>query len=504
MFNSNTLDTIIAMVIVLLILSLVVQSVQQGLKKLLKIKSRQIEDSLVDLFEHVLDKKPPALAGWGNWWQRVVRNSPVLRIFGGTHPAEHDADVKRLYVEVKKRFEDAGRVSQRGKLMLDSIAKSDLVKVLGSVAPTVLTPDFEARVEKALAEFEELKETVKGFEPSAFSAHLGDDAKEKLAKMQGALRPLVSDIETYLAGGTVPGATNDSGEEQSQASGASGGQGVGDQTAGKGVAVGSPAFLQDILKLRTIRLEDVSTLIAEAQESVEEDLARKQQETNGAAAVEALTAGANTLRVIASGVASFDRIVDLLLANLKKAEDWFDTVMQSFEERYTRGMKTWGIVISLCVVVLLNANFFDLYKRIAASDTLRGNIMQMHDSLTKQLQDSLSKGDVATVGNVQQVLQATRQEVQEKADLYTNLGFKPLWEYDWKNALETSQQQKQFLHPPGGYLHSLLGWAIMILLLSAGAPFWEDTLESLFGLKNVLRKQSDTKNVENKGGQPKP
>lgn len=44
----------------------------------------------------------------------------------------------------------------------------------------------------------------------------------------------------------------------------------------------------------------------------------------------------------------------------------------------------------------------------------------------------------------------------------------------------------------------------MIMLLSVGAPFWQDALESLFGIKNLLRKKSDTKNVEDIGGQPKP
>jgi hypothetical protein len=43
------------------------------------------------------------------------------------------------------------------------------------------------------------------------------------------------------------------------------------------------------------------------------------------------------------------------------------------------------------------------------------------------------------------------------------------------------------------------------LLLSVGAPFWQDFLESLFGVKNVLRKKSETQNVEQKpgAGQPK-
>src|SRR5262245_40469449 len=51
---NTTLDTLIAVVIVLLLLSLIVQTTQEAIKKLLKLKSRQIELSLLDLFESVL------------------------------------------------------------------------------------------------------------------------------------------------------------------------------------------------------------------------------------------------------------------------------------------------------------------------------------------------------------------------------------------------------------------------------------------------------------------
>jgi hypothetical protein len=58
----------------------------------------------------------------------------------------------------------------------------------------------------------------------------------------------------------------------------------------------------------------------------------------------------------------------------------------------------------------------------------------------------------------------------------------------------------------GLILKTLLGWFIMTMLLSVGAPFWQDVLESLFGLKNKLRKQTGTQNVETESGagQPKP
>jgi hypothetical protein len=46
----------------------------------------------------------------------------------------------------------------------------------------------------------------------------------------------------------------------------------------------------------------------------------------------------------------------------------------------------------------------------------------------------------------------------------------------------------------------------MTLLLSLGAPFWHDALESLFGVKELIRGKAEIKNVEKKSGegQPKP
>jgi len=56
-------------------------------------------------------------------------------------------------------------------------------------------------------------------------------------------------------------------------------------------------------------------------------------------------------------------------------ENWFDTVMQGFDERYARHMKSVALVISFLVVILLNANFFNVYRRIAGSDTVRAEIL---------------------------------------------------------------------------------------------------------------------------------
>jgi len=51
---------------------------------------------------------------------------------------------------------------------------------------------------------------------------------------------------------------------------------------------------------------------------------------------------------------------------------------------------------------------------------------------------------------------------------------------------------------------TLVGWAIMVMLLSVGAPFWQDALESLFGIKNLLRQKSGTQNIEEQSGAGQP
>jgi len=185
----------------------------------------------------------------------------------------------------------------------------------------------------------------------------------------------------------------------------------------------------------------------------------------------------------------------------QEAGKWFDTVMQGFEERYTRHMKTIAICISILVVIFLNANFFQVYHNISNSDVMRNAILQKRDLVQQQLKSQSSSN--LTTANDAEALKAELTQLQKALDEAPGLGFKPL----------TPMQLYDFLAGNGvwdgvafsnRFAHGLKvfgGFAIMVMLLSVGAPFWQDALESLFGLKNLLRKKSDTQNVEDEGGQ---
>ena len=274
---------------------------------------------------------------------------------------------------------------------------------------------------------------------------------------------------------------------------------------------------------------------------------------------------------------------------LDEVRTWFDTVMQSFEERYTRHMKSVAVCISVVVVIYLNANFFRIYRDFSrASIEQKSKIASAGESLLATLKEQRAQTDrvspTASLGSVpqssvspspqppaggdaedsttptpqklKQELEAERRALVGYIEDYKSLGLSPLtleqtlnWFHSvWGKTLlrnvdglpvnksnlpvsddcvEVDMDGKPLLDSNGlprncervlrpmtwkewrasrrQDASGLLGWGVMALLLSVGAPFWQDALESLFGIKNLLRKQSNTKNVEEeKGGQPRP
>ena len=77
MFNLEALDKLIAVVVTLLVLSLIVQSIQSAIKNFFRIKSLQLEHSLIHLFYYILNKD--AIKAM----RSVADRAPLLRAFFG-------------------------------------------------------------------------------------------------------------------------------------------------------------------------------------------------------------------------------------------------------------------------------------------------------------------------------------------------------------------------------------------------------------------------------------
>lgn len=509
--NLSILNTLIAMVIVILVLSLVVQSLQTLVKKFFKLKSNTIINSLEDLFE-TITQRPDGVAAAGG-------NSP-----------------SQLLSHVTDRLKEMGRKTLFGRPMLDSLAKGDLLKVLTRVEADNLLPGSVDKFQTVLGAIGELKDEFEGIEAGL----LAGEASAKFAALQAAVMPLVNDIEALASGGKI----------------------------------NPKVLLGDLYNLRQIKAAEVLDILGQIQQRVGEDLetaraadaaaqkaladaqkpggeAQPAQEGANAAQLAAAQEGANEARGRLEGVTrvsdalkriaeqltalgrAFDAAFAPLRERLQQAEVWYDTVMQGFEERYTRHMRTVALSISIIVVVVLNANFFTIYQAMSNPQTAENVANQGQDVLkrsrqTTPAQDGAAAGQPtgtnatptpptsatpAQGGGAQTPpadgsttpadLQKQEQEAAGWVDTYKSFGIKPLTRQQIKDAFDFSARPYKYtLHDLSG---TFAGWIIMVILLSAGAPFWQDTLESLFGLKNLLRQRSDTKNVEGeKGGQPKP
>ena len=495
------LDVLIAMVIVILVLSLVVQSVQTLTKKVFKLKSHSILNSLEDLFETI----------------------GIRQAAEGADAAKAKTEqAAQLVKDVTEKLKEMGRKSLFGNPMLDSLAKGDLLKVLTRVKAEDLLPGAVGNFQTVLAGITELKAEVSGIQTSLLTG----EASAKFAAMQGAIMPLIHDLEALARGGNIDPAV----------------------------------FFGDLYRLRQMKAAEVLTILGEVQQGVSKDLTaaqtavdesqkalaaakqannqeqidsattRNEQETGKLKAVKAVDDG---LKKIANQIATlstaFDAAFAPLFARLEQVEVWYDTVMQGFEERYTRHMRSVGIAISIAVVVVLNANFFSIYRSLRFDPVKTALIVKEGEKLTATPPASSASpvaspsaspaaspaaaespaapppgaasgaaGSPAPGEITVADLQKQAQEVQRLTGLYQSFGINPLSRQQIIDVFEGRWRWRDLTE-------TFLGWAIMVMLLSAGAPFWQDTLESLFGLKNLLRKRSDTKNIEEqKGGQPKP
>jgi AcrR family transcriptional regulator len=493
MLNIDTLDNVIALVVVILILSLIVQSIQGLIKKLLRIKSKQIEESLLDLFDAVLrgqKTKPTGIAA------KVSAMAP--RIFPPSGRPTCGTDARNLLDAVKQEMAELGRVDSGGRFTMDSLSKSDLLNVIARVGPDAIVGTFTATLQTALTKIAAIETALKNI----VATDLPGESNALFAKLQDALAPLRQHYQTLMAGGNF----------------------------------NTKVVVADVLTLREVVFGASLDLLAHIQKIV----AVEKMKTGVPAATLAALANAETAlaavsKAINDAREALDDTLGSFKAKLTEIEHWFDTTMQSFEERYHRGMRTWSMVIAAVVVIALDANVFSIYRNVAKSDLLRNDLMEAGakisqkqeamqekekelDNLTKKENEAkASSSSTATATDTTatnapakaaalKAIDENKKEINDLVDQYTGFGFEPLtWKRvrTWINDLRTGPFDR-WIDRRANDLRRLFGWLVMALLLSLGAPFWHDALESLFGVKNLLRRRNEQQNIEQARGAGNP
>jgi hypothetical protein len=531
--NLGILNTIIAMVIVLLVLSLLVQSVQMFVKKLLKLKSRQIVESLEDLYEQALSQTTSGADAEATATSTNAKS-----------PA------KQFTETILGEFKSIGRESKWGNVVLDSLSKEDLLKIMAKLESESFVPDYVTKFQEMYDELAKLEKAIEGL---ASNAKLTGAASAKVAEIRVVLAPIFNDVQNILDKGKVK----------------------------------PKVLFGDLLRLGKLKLSDVPELLNDAQKAITGEI-QVANISNPALATD-LLGFSNDLAKIAGLIGNlsqkFDNAVAPLRIKLEQVETWYDTVMQSFDERYARHMRSVAIYISIVVVILLNANFFKVYSSLSTNEVKRNLVLESGERVldaAKKANPSptttpapsaspsprpsrtatvppataptVAGGKTSTptptptpspspTPDIKKVVEETKQDIDVYLSTYQEFGFAPLTMDDVSSWLKSIFSQTLLRNEKGIPLcgekdkdgraidinanpnctlawraqtanewwasrrHDvfvLLGWAIMVLLLSVGAPFWQDTLESLFGIKNLLRQKTGTQNIETASGAGQP
>ena len=282
-----------------------------------------------------------------------------------------------------------------------------------------------------------------------------------------------------------------------------------------GTQVKPKVLFADLLRLGQLDFHGLLDVLNDAQAAIakETETANAAGKTGEVAALQKLSGEfADVAKLLGDLSQKFVDATSPLRNKIEQVEVWFDTVTQSFDERYARHMRTAALVISVIVVIVLNANFFTVYKSLSSNEVQRSLILQKGPELLEQSKRAqLQASPTPTPANVQAALQQSREEIETLSSTYQGFGFTPLsmqqlrsffWSLGFLTAVAKDEVKKehgvwgmalvegpenvykwqnqsieQWWQARKSDVTTLVGWAIMVMLLSVGAPFWQDALE---------------------------
>jgi len=453
MLNLNVLSTLIAIVVVFLVLSLIVQSVQAAIKKFLGVKSLQLEQSLVHLFYYALDRN--AAGFMASRLNRLPILRAIISLFHKQDPQQNaEKEIKTLYAAVQNEMLKAGRMTVGGKVALESITKADLMKFIGNAPIGELFKHDPKVDEKRLAELAAKAAAAQAAVTDFSKKYHPLIEKTPLAEIAGPLAQMFGRVNQLFSSGL-------------------------DQIT-----------LGDMAEFGGAEIKQAEKLLALLPDSTQDTLSHLKGNAQNDAA-EVLQKLQDQLGPFAEELLKIAWLPKQVCQVVTRADYWYGTIMKSFEERYVRSMKTCALVLSLLTVIVLNANLFSIYRQISGNDQLRDQLNGIGPQISKQLDAQRAAAgqvtDAQVNATVKQVLDESAKNIQQNVALYTSFGFEgPRWiARVWKNPGSISTR---------GAFETILGWLVMTALLSVGAPFWQDVLASLFGLKNLLNKQPQPQN----------
>lgn len=148
----------------------------------------------------------------------------------------------------------------------------------------------------------------------------------------------------------------------------------------------------------------------------------------------------------------------------------YEAARAAFQKSYTRKNKKWVVGLSFLIVLALNASLIRIYETLAANQNLSQAISGTASTMVTTQRSAPSAGGASQSPSLQEVYEANRKTIAEDLQKYPIL-------------LRTREYRQDLRQDT---LSEVAGLLLMSILVSLGAPFWNDVLKGMMGVNNVL------------------
>lgn len=166
-------------------------------------------------------------------------------------------------------------------------------------------------------------------------------------------------------------------------------------------------------------------------------------------------------------VASANATIEQAKDNIAGA---YEAARATFQQSYASKNKKWVVGLSFVVVLVLNASLIPIYETLAANQNLSQAISGTASTIVNTQKSTPSAGGASQPASLEDVYEANRKTITEDLQKYPIL-------------LRTGQYPGDFRREA---LNEVVGLLVMGILVSLGAPFWNDILKGMMGVNTVL------------------
>jgi hypothetical protein len=166
-------------------------------------------------------------------------------------------------------------------------------------------------------------------------------------------------------------------------------------------------------------------------------------------------------------VANANATIDEVKNNIAGA---YEGARAAFQKAYAAKNKLFALIISFVVVLALNASVIRIYEILGANQAMSQAIAGTAATITNTGVAGQNGNGAGQNADLEQVYEKNRQAITADLQKYPILVRTPKYSEDWDQ----------------GWLKEIAGLLVMGLLVSLGAPFWNDVLKGATGINNVL------------------